>query len=138
LINFRLPDFISPGNLNFPKKLKLIKTDDFSSVFSFRKRVSGHFLAVHYQYNQFGWPRLGLIVSKKTARLSVDRNYMRRVLRELFRTNQHRLKSVDLVIRTQRFFGPADYPAIAQEFTKLITKLSNNTESVEFKQTPKD
>ncbi|HSH73417.1 MAG TPA: ribonuclease P protein component [Methylophilaceae bacterium] len=109
----------------FPSKLKLIKTDDFSSVFNFRKRISGNFLAIHYQYNQLGWPRLGLIVAKKVARHSVDRNYMRRVLRELFRKNQHQLKSVDLVIRIQRSYSHADFAAVEQEFTKLMTKLSH-------------
>jgi len=109
----------------FPNKLKLIKTDDFSSVFSFRKRISGHFLAVHYQHNQLGWPRLGLIVAKKVARHAVDRNYMRRVLRECFRKNQHQLKSLDIVIRIQRSFSHNDFVAVEQEFSKLMTKLSH-------------
>jgi len=111
----------------FPSKLKLIKTDDFSSVFSFRKRISGHFLAIHYQNNQLGWPRLGLIVAKKIARRAVDRNYMRRVLRELFRQNQHQLKSMDIVIRIQRSFSHNNYAAAQQEFSKLMTKLSHQT-----------
>jgi ribonuclease P protein component len=116
-------------NFRFPGRLKLIKTDDFSSVFNFRKRITGHFLAIHYQYNQFGWPRLGLVVAKKTTRHSVDRNYMRRVLRELFRKNQHQIGSVDLVIRTQRSFSHSDYAAVEQEFTKLMTKLNHQAAS---------
>jgi len=108
----------------FPNKLKLIKTDDFSSVFSFRKRISGHYLAVHYQPNQFAFPRLGLIVAKKVAKRAVDRNYMRRVLRECFRKHQHHLKSVDMVIRLQRSFCHRDFALVEQEFSKLMTKLS--------------
>lgn len=107
----------------------MIKTDDFSSVFNFRKRLSGHFLAIHYQPNQLQMPRLGLIVGKKTARLSVDRNYMRRVLRELFRLNQHGLAGVDMVVRCQRKFGPADYAELAQEFLKLHHKLAERIAS---------
>lgn len=110
-------------NYRFPRKARLIKTDDFSSVFNFRKRISGHFFAIHYQRNQLGWPRLGLIVGKKTARLSVSRNYMRRVLRELFRAQQSQLASLDLVVRTQRAFDCKDYPAVKLEFYQLLAKL---------------
>ena len=69
-------------NFKFPSELRLLKTDDFSSVFNFRKRISATTLVIHYRNNPQPHPRLGLVVSKKVAKLSVDRNYMRRVLRE--------------------------------------------------------
>jgi len=108
---------------SFPSRARLIKTDDFSSVFNFRKRISGRFLAIHYRYNQLGSPRLGLVIGKKTARLAVQRNYMRRVLRELFRTRQADLAPVDIVVRSQRMFTRADYAQISQEFGELLGKI---------------
>ena len=111
------------GNLGFPRRARIIKTDDFSSVFNFRKRISGHFLVIHYQQNQLGWPRLGLAVTKKTTRLSVDRNYMKRVLRELFRGQQECIKSLDLIVRVQKTFDSADFPAVEKEFAELLAKL---------------
>lgn len=108
---------------SFPSRARLIKTDDFSSVFNFRKRISGRFLAIHYRYNHLGRPRLGLVIGKKTARLAVQRNYMRRVLRELFRNRQADLTAVDLVIRAQRLFTQADYAQIRQEFGELLGKI---------------
>lgn len=116
--------------LKFSRASRLIKTDDFSSVFNFRKRISGHFLAIHYLRNQLAHPRLGLIVAKKNTRSSVDRNYIRRVLRELFRKNQYELLNVDLVIRTQRTFGRADYKAVELEFNKLMVKLRQPVQAV--------
>jgi ribonuclease P protein component len=115
-----LPDY------SFPRTAKLIKTDDFSSVFNFRKRISGHYLAIHYQYNLLDRPRLGLIVSKKNARLSVTRNYMRRVLRELFRTQQERLTGLDMVVRTQHMFDRSHYALVKHEFHRLVAKLPND------------
>lgn len=111
------------GSLGFPRRARIIKTDDFSSVFNFRKRISGHFLAIHYQQNQLGWPRLGLAVTKKTTRLSVDRNYMKRILRELFRGQQGRIKSLDLIVRAQKTFDSTDFPAVEKEFIELLAKL---------------
>jgi ribonuclease P protein component len=106
------------------KQAKMIKTDDFSSVFNFRKRFSLQYLAIHYQPNTLERPRLGLVVGKKTAKLAVSRNYMRRVLREFFRLNQHQICHVDLIIRVQKKFDKVDFIQIKQEFDTLITKLN--------------
>lgn len=47
------------------KQAKMIKTDDFSSVFNFRKRFSLKYLVMHYQPNTLQRARLGLVVGKK-------------------------------------------------------------------------
>jgi ribonuclease P protein component len=111
------------------KEAKMIKTDDFSSVFNFHKRFSSQFLVIHYQPNSLQRARLGLVVGKKVAKLSVSRNYMRRVLRELFRLSQHEICHVDLIIRAQKKFGKMDFFQIKQEFNLLITKLNQRVNS---------
>ena len=78
---------------------------------------------MHYRPNNRPEARLGLVVSSKTARRAVDRNYMRRVLRELFQHEQNRVVELDLVIRVQKLFGRQDYAAIKAEFTRLLQKL---------------
>ncbi|NOT68624.1 MAG: ribonuclease P protein component [Methylophilaceae bacterium] len=109
--------------LSFSKQSRIIKTDDFSSVFNFRKRITGKFLVIHYAYNQLNLTRLGLVVAKKTTRLSVNRNYMKRVLRELFRSRENDLLSVDLVVRPQKTFTPVNYLEIKKEFAELLVNL---------------
>lgn len=64
-----------------------------------------------------------MVVSKKIARLAVQRNYMKRVLRELFRTQCQHFQPVDLVIRPQKAFGHAEYPAVASEFRALLARI---------------
>ncbi|PKO92781.1 MAG: ribonuclease P protein component [Betaproteobacteria bacterium HGW-Betaproteobacteria-1] len=110
-------------NQSFPRQARIIKTDDFSSVFSFRKRISGQFLAIHYQASQSGRARLGMVVAKKVAKRSVDRNYMRRVLRELFRKQQMQIAALDLVIRVMKPFNHQDFTQLEQEFTELLFRL---------------
>ena len=105
------------------KQAKMVKTDDFSSVFNLRKRIASQHLAVRYKPNEHNRPRLGLIVGKKTAKLAVWRNYMKRGLRELFRLNQHRLPVLDLVIQVQKPFEKAEFMQIKQEFEQLMQKL---------------
>ncbi len=114
--------------LRFTKQAKLIKTDEFSSVFNFRKRITAKFLAVHYQPNSLGHARLGLVVGKKIAKRAVHRNYMRRVLREFFRTQQHKISAVDLVVRVQKKFEKQDFVHIKQEFDGLIAKINQRNQ----------
>ena len=111
-------------NFKFPKRLKLLKTDDFSSVFNFRKRIATEYLALHYQTNELQRPRLGLVVGKKTAKLAVSRNYMRRVLRELFRLQQHEITAADIILRVQKKFDKRDFQLIKLEFNALVVKLN--------------
>lgn len=115
------------ASFRFTKQAKLIKTDEFSSVFSFRKRISTAHLVLHYQPNTLQHARLGLVIGKKTAKLAVSRNYMRRVLRELFRLQQQEISPVDLVIRVQKQFDRVDFHQIKQEFDELMIKLNKRT-----------
>ncbi len=118
-------------SFKFIKQAKIVKTDDFSSVFSLRKRIASAHLVMRYKPNELNRPRLGLIVGKKTAKLAVWRNYMKRVLRELFRLNQHQLPALDLVIQVQKPFEKADFMQIKQEFEQLMLKLATKTSNVD-------
>lgn len=120
---------VTVQTLRFNKNSKLIKTDEFSSVFNFRKRIAGKFLAIHYQPNTLKHARLGLVVGKKVAKLAVHRNYMRRVLREFFRTQQYEINHVDLVIRVQKKFDKTDFDSIKQEINTLIVKINQRTQT---------
>ncbi len=67
------------------------------------------------------------MVAKKVAKRSVDRNYMRRVLRELFRKQQAQIAPLDLVIRVTKLFGHAEFAQVEQEFFELLFRLNRAT-----------
>lgn len=64
-----------------------------------------------------------MVVAKKVAKRSVDRNYMRRVLREFFRKQQSDIAALDLVVRVQKSFCKQDVGAVMQEFDELLFRL---------------
>ena len=105
------------------KLVMLRKTDEFSSVFSFRKRFSSRFLVLHYKPNAVNQLQIGFVVAKKMAKLAVDRNYMRRVLREQCRQNLNAALPVDIVIQVQKPFRNADFLLIKQELVDLFAKI---------------
>ncbi len=104
-----------PLALGWEKKLH--KTDEFSSVFRFKSVQRGVCLDVHARPNGLGHPRLGLVVARKLLGRAVDRNRVRRVLRERFRIRQHELGPLDIVARLR---NPCPVNEIKDEFDRLL------------------
>ena len=105
------------------KREHLRKADEISSVFDFKCRVSSlHFVALG-KPNKLTYPRLVVMVAKKTCRRAVQRNYMRRVIREYFRKTKPDIAQIDIVVRVTKSFIKPDNAAINQEIAVIFSKL---------------
>jgi ribonuclease P protein component len=109
----------------------LKKTDEFSSVFSFRKRFSSSFFVVHYTPNQQQSVRIGFIVAKRVAKLAVDRNYMRRVMREYCRHALPSQLAADVVIQVHKKFENKHFSAIQEELKLAFEKIQKKLSTIE-------
>ncbi|TMH42089.1 MAG: ribonuclease P protein component [Betaproteobacteria bacterium] len=74
-------------------------TADIASLLSSGRALKRPGFSVLFRANLLGVPRLGLIVPKRVFPRAVDRSRMKRLLRELFRAQQARLGSRDILIR---------------------------------------
>lgn len=102
---------------------RLKTADEFSSVFLFRKVYYGPYFKIHFKPSELTCSRLGLIVSKKIHKRAVKRNYMKRLIRELFRNDCNTWGNYDLIVRVQKYFTHVDYLEIRNEFKLLTQKL---------------
>ena len=84
--------------LRLPADRRLRRKCDFEAVYARGRRFGDSFFAVVSCANDAAGPRLGLAVASKTAGNSVERNRIRRIVRESFRLRQHDIPSVDLVV----------------------------------------
>lgn len=103
----------------YPGLYRLKKADEFSSVFIFRRVCLGKYFKIHYKPNDRSYSRLGLIVSKRIHKRANKRNYMKRVIRELFRLEQINWCNYDIVVRVQYCFTYLDFNKIKGEFSNL-------------------
>lgn len=71
------------------------------------------------QSNTFSYPRLGLRISKKYLKHAVERNRVKRVIRESFRLNQYRLKDLDVVLIAKKGINTFSNQRIGQCLEKL-------------------
>jgi ribonuclease P protein component len=74
-------------------------TTDIAGLLSNARALRRPGFSVLSRVNAYGVPRLGVIVPKRVFPRAVDRNRMKRLLRELFRAQQARLGSRDILIR---------------------------------------
>ncbi|UOO82233.1 ribonuclease P protein component [Uruburuella testudinis] len=105
----------------FGKQYRLLKTDDFSSVFALRNQRSRPLLQVLQSGdNGLGHPRLGLVVSKKAAKRANRRNYMKRTIREWFRCHKASLPPHDFVVRVRQPFDADNVAEARAQLARLM------------------
>ena len=83
---------------------KLRRSKDFAAVFLSRNRSSDKlflFLAIDNDKNE---ARLGLAVPKRNVTKAVERNRVKRLIRESFRLRKKKLKGKDVVVFVKKQF----------------------------------
>lgn len=110
-------------NQDFPRCRRLLSAGDFQRVFQDPQRLSSSHLLVLYAPNDLGFSRLGLAIAKKHAKRAVDRNRVKRLVRESFR-RQAEMPGVDLVVLAKAGIAKVDNPALLETLSKLWAKLA--------------
>lgn len=105
---------------SFPRQSRLLKTDEYSSVFNFRCGQNGNFLRVYAKPNSMGGARLGIVVGKRELRTAVARNLAKRTIREVFRIHRHQLPALDIIVRIMKPFDGANVLSVREELLRLL------------------
>ncbi len=67
-------------------------------MFGGTRKIRNNYLSIFATKNNVDHPRLGLAISKKSVRLAVGRNRIKRIIRETFRCNKNILNGFDVVV----------------------------------------
>lgn len=104
----------------FGRKLRLLTASDYKAVFGKAEhKVSCTQLLILAINSGHETPRLGLVIAKKHVRLAVQRNRLKRLIRESFRQHKQLLSGLDIVILARAGVGSMDNTSI----TLLLEKL---------------
>lgn len=127
------------GDFRFPSTMRLKKKDEFIRVFrkgvawkgsyfslhllprtgDLLPRTGDHLLREGVELSQDAGPRLGMVVTRKVGS-AVERNRIKRKIREAFRKTAHRLPAVDLVIRPNSLCKEATETLITRSLVKAV------------------
>ena len=112
----------------FDKTRRLLKKSEYDHVFAQAKKIVTSEFIILYRENVIGHSRLGLALSKKMIAKAHDRNRVKRVLREVFRTDK-RLPSVDIVMLARSGVGKVPNSIISAKLGSAWNKLSASYEN---------
>ena len=116
----------------FPKTARLLNAHDYSQVFencSIRVgSTTGTVLALPASDNR---SRLGIIVAKKNVRLATDRNRIKRLVREYFRSHPLTI-SMNLVFMAKRGAGVLSNADVISDLDRLWRKLNTQRRADSF------
>ncbi len=125
-------DYISgmagDGDDRFPPTMRLKKRAEFLRAYREGITWKGSCFSLHVvrrevepAHSRTVGPRLGLVVSRKVG-TAVERNRIKRKLREVFRKNAERFPAVDLVIRPDPCCLTASEGEILKGFERGLNK----------------
>ncbi|MFP4136932.1 MAG: ribonuclease P protein component [Halomonas sp.] len=114
---------------SFPRRLRLLTAGDYRQVFDDATyKVHGKGMMALARPNGLGHPRLGLVVSKKSLRRAVDRNRVKRLVRESVRLQQERLPAVDIVLLSRRGIAELDNATLHRQLFGMWRRLARDTQ----------
>ncbi|MDY7219824.1 ribonuclease P protein component [Denitrificimonas sp. JX-1] len=123
-------------NLGFGREKRLLTPKQFKAVFDSAKyKVPSKSVLLLARDNQLGHPRLGLVIGKKSVKLAVERNRIKRQIRESFRLNQDLLSGIDIVIVARRGIADLSNIELKKQFDKMWKRLARQVSTT--KQTAK-
>jgi ribonuclease P protein component len=117
---------LSPRSRGFPKSARVLRTSEFRTIYDTGVRLSGPLFAAFVLARPQGpdtgkGARLGLTVPRAVGD-AVQRNRIKRRLRELFRHRRERLGDFDIVLNPRRAFLTASIADIEKAFDKLMQR----------------
>jgi ribonuclease P protein component len=124
-----LPEPTPPSaKKRFPKSRRLLRHSDFEKVYKSGKRHFATHLTVFYLRRLHAeGPRVGFTVGKALGG-AVQRNRMKRRLREAVRLSGHHAKTaVDVVINPKRSLLKADFADLRREIARAFEVIEKAT-----------
>ena len=83
----------------FPRHNRLLSSRDYKAVFRDNSnRLSDQNWTLLVRQNTYSYARLGMAISKRVLNRAVDRNRIKRIIRESFRHHQQELCGLDIVV----------------------------------------
>jgi ribonuclease P protein component len=119
----------------FARDNRLLDLRAFRRVFKNAKRSRDTMFTVLCRPNQDRGARLGMAISKKNCRLAVERNRLKRIVRESFRRHKADLDGLDVVVMCRGAAAGAEnrelFDSLAAHWQRCVTAAGSRTEREE-------
>ncbi len=103
---------------NFTPAQRLVHKTQFDAVYQRGSKLGDSCFLILVKANDQSGARLGLSVSARTVGNAVNRNRIKRVIRNSFRLNSVQLPAVDIVVNTRPGARAATNPMLAERLAQ--------------------
>lgn len=118
-------DLLPSSTQGFPKTTRLLSAKDYAPVFNQATlRLSNHYLLLLVINTERSNSRLGIVVAKKNIPLAVQRNRIKRILRESFRIRRSSFATIDLVVLVRKGLDRLESRDIRSQIDSLFEEIS--------------
>jgi ribonuclease P protein component len=107
---------------------RLRRAAEFRQLYASGRRLGSELFTAVVRPNQLATARLGMSVAARSVRRAVDRNRVRRVIRESFRARALALPSVDIVVGARSAAQAASNARLRESLDRLWQKIANTCE----------
>ncbi|QAU24579.1 ribonuclease P protein component [Dyella sp. M7H15-1] len=111
------------GTTGLPREARIRRAGDFAVLRQASGRLGGRCFSVRYRQNERGHARLGLAVSKRVSKRAVERNRIKRLLRESFRRVRNQLPPLDLMVMAREQAAGVPGPELLAELETLWRRI---------------
>jgi len=105
---------------------RIRKKEDFLFLYKKGKRFRGRYFTLVYLSNKLSFSRMGVVVSKKTGN-SVQRNKIKRWIRNLFRSNKEFFNNpMDIIIIVKKEIQETSWLNLQEDYINAVRSISLN------------
>jgi ribonuclease P protein component len=116
-----------------PREARIRRAGDFAAMRNASGRLGGRCFSVRFRENGLEHARLGLAISKRVSKRAVERNRIKRLVRESFRRVRAQLPSVDLLVTARDHAAGLPGPELLADIDLLWKKLMSRQGAVALK-----
>jgi ribonuclease P protein component len=117
----------------FPKKVRLLNKADYNTVFTKPVKVSNSLFLIIIHKTSNPYSRLGLVISKKVDKRAVQRNRIKRIVRESFRNRKFEI-SCDYAVLARGKITSLNNTEIFESINQLWNKAQSKVTQIRKKQ----
>lgn len=96
----------------------------FGTILRSARKLRGRYAVIHVAPGRSGQSRLGIALTRRLVPLSVDRNRVKRMVREAFRRHEAKRAGFDCVVALRERYDRGQSVALVAEIESLLGQLS--------------
>ena len=111
------------AGFDLPRTARLLSRSDFASLRERSERIATRSFVAEYRMSTKGLARMGVAISRRVSKRAVERNRIRRTIRESFRAHRAELPHVDVLIIARTLAAQKLNPALRDDLLIIWAKL---------------